>query len=159
MKLTETPQFAQGKNVEAFLDDYFRYMGWIIRQTTPHEERVLRLGDRRFIKDGEALWVEYKSGLQTHFTKNVFLETISVDSANKPGWVYTCAADRILYACVLDQVILSFVPQRLREQIDDLKKMFKEVKTKNHQNATYDTWGVIVPLDYAMSLAHKVIYL
>src|SRR5574341_1512714 len=110
MALIDTQQFKTGKQVEAFLDDYYRKMGYVIRQTTQHEEQALCLGDRQFSINGSNFFVEYKSGIQTFYTKNIFLETISVDTAEpqKPGWVYTCLADYILYACVLNFKILIF---------------------------------------------------
>lgn len=148
----------QGKNVEAYLDAFFRYRGWTIRQATPHEERVLCLGDRRFSKGVENYWVEYKSGIQTFYTGNIFLETISVDRSNKAGWVYTCRADLILYAALLNHKILVFLPQFLRDSMPALKTMFREVSTKHKQNDGYNTWGVIVPFQYALEhLANRVI--
>jgi hypothetical protein len=156
--ITNKPQFRQGKEVEAFLDDFFRWRGWTVRQTTPHEERVLCLGDRHFERDGEAYLIEYKSGLQTAHTGNVFLETISVDTQNVPGWVYTCQADYIFYAALLNGEILVFAPADLRARIDALRATFREVATCKHQNDGYNTHGVIVPLTYAeRHLAKKVI--
>ena len=78
-------QFKSGKNVEAFLDDYFRYRGWVVELTSAHEEQVQHLGDRHFTRDGDTWLIEYKSGVQTFYTGNVFLETISVDSEGVPG--------------------------------------------------------------------------
>lgn len=126
--------------------------------TTAHEERTLCLGDRHFEKDGIAYLVEYKSGAQTFYTGNVFLETISVDSEGIPGWVYTCRADYIFYAALLNHEILIFEPDDLRAKIDMLKTMFREVRTSKGQNDGYDTHGVIVPLPYAEThLAKKII--
>ena len=151
-------QFKSGKNVEAFLDDYFRYRGWVVEPTTAHEEQVQHLGDRRFMRDGDTWLIEYKSGVQTFYTGNIFLETISVDSEGIPGWVYTCQADYIFYAALLNDKILVFKPEKLRDQIEGLKAKFREVKTSNNQNRGYDTHGVIVPLEYAEQfLAEQVI--
>jgi hypothetical protein len=144
--------------VEAFLDDYFEARGFTIEKTTPHQERVLCLGDRIFSKDGTTWFVEYKSGIQTFYTGNIFLETISVDTAGKPGWVYTSRADYILYAALLNGVILVFWPDELRAQMDSLKLKFREVATSKNQNDGYNTHGLIVPLDYAKKhLAREVI--
>lgn len=156
--LTNTVQFTNGKAAEAFLDEYFRSIGYAIRQTTPHEERVLCLGDRQFRLNGSAFFVEYKSGIQTFYTGNIFLETISVDTASKPGWVYTCRADFVYYAALLNGKILVFKPDQLRTMIDDLKRQFREVKTGKGQNTGYNTHGLIVPLLYAEKhLTEKVI--
>lgn len=160
MGITNKPQFERGKRVEAFLDEYFRWQGWRIEPTTPHEERALCLGDRRFWKGHYAYLVEYKSGIQTGATGNIFLETISVDTEQKPGWVYTCQSDFIFYACLLNHKILVFRPQALRTMIERLKQQFRQVSTCHNQNDGYNTHGVLVPLDYAEKyLAEKVIEL
>ena len=158
MKLVDTQQFKQGKDVEVWLDTYFRGRGFEIRALSIDEERRQCLGDRHFSKGEHSFNVEYKSGIQTAITGNVFLETISVDTANKPGWVYTCRAEYLMYACLLNRKILVFKPDELRARIDELKKKFKTVATSNGQNQGYKTWGVIVPLEYAENeLAYKVI--
>lgn len=161
VNLINTVQFTNGKAVESFLDEFFGGRGYSIRQTTPHEERVLCLGDREFRGDGFHFYVEYKSGIQTFYTGNVFLETISVDTGNKkPGWVYTCRADFVYYACLLNGKILVFLPDDLRAVIETLKLSFREVPTGKGQNQGYNTHGLIVPLAYAeKSLAKEIIRL
>lgn len=157
--LIDTAQFKNGKDVEAFLDDFFQRDGFSITRTTAHEERVLCIGDRKFYKGGQVFNVEYKSGIQTFYTGNVFLETVSVDTEpQKPGWVYTCNADYIFYAALLDGKILVFAPDKLRLKIEELKLKFRTVKTSKGQNAGYNTHGIIVPLDYAeANLTQRVI--
>ncbi len=154
----ESPQFKSGMKVETFLDQYFSNE-FEITPTTKYQERTLCLGDRIYKKDSTIFFVEYKSGIQTHYTGNIFLETISVDKPCKPGWVYTCQADFILYAILLDGLILVFKPNNLRQQIADLKRKFPEKPTSKAQNKGYNTHGVIIPLDYAKSLAQKIIKL
>lgn len=159
-KFEVSQQFKSGAEVADFLDRYFSARGWDIRPTTPHEERSLCLGDRHYRKDDEAYTVEYKSGIQTFYTGNIFLETVSVDTEDKPGWVYTCQADFIFYGALLNDRILIFKPSILRNQIDFLKQRFKEVSTRNGQNEGYNTHGLIVPLAYAeQHIASKVITL
>lgn len=156
--LTDTVQFANGKDVESSLDQIFRNKGFTIEPTTAHEERRLCLGDRKFSKGDKGFFVEYKSGIQTFYTGNIFLETISVDTSGRLGWVYTCQADYIFYAALLNHKILVFRPNRLRAEIDTLKSKFKETKTGKGQNKGYNTHGVLVPLEYAEKyLAEKVI--
>ena len=155
---TRTPQFQRGMDVERWLDDYFTGLGFYIKRTTAYQERKECLGDRLFTKNGLTKFIEYKSGIQTYYTGNVFLETISVDTQGKPGWVYTCQAHWVIYAALLNHVILFFDPAYLRTNIEILKARFREVPT-HQQNATYKTWGVIVPLNYARKLATKVINL
>lgn len=148
-KFTESAQFKSGSEVEAFLDYFFLMKDWEITRTTPHEERVLCLGDRHYCKEGRHFHIEYKSGMQTFSTGNIFLETISVDSENKPGWVYTSRADYIYYGALLNRKILVFFPHVLRREIEALKAKFPVKPTGKGQNSTYKTWGVIVPLNYA----------
>lgn len=160
MRLVDTSQFKHGKDVEAYLDAFFRARGWTIWQTTPYEERVLCIGDRHYQKDGVTLRIEYKSGIQSGFSGNIFLEILSVDRQGVPGWVYTCKADFIFYAALLNHKILIFKPQALRECIEYLKAMFSQNRTRHQQNAGYNTHGVLVPLDYAENcLAVRVIRL
>lgn len=157
-KFETTPQWHSGSSVADFLDKFFRGRGWVIEGTTPHEERVLCIGDKKFRRDGKLYNVEYKSGIQTFYTGNVFLETVSVDSENKPGWVYTCKADFIAYGALLNGKILIFLPSKLRDCIEGLKTKFPTKKTNKGQNTGYDTHGVIVPLAYAEKhLAAKVL--
>lgn len=157
-KFEQTPQWNSGSDVANFLDAFFRARGWQIEPTTPYEERKQCLGDRHFRQKDTHYHVEYKSGIQTFYTGNIFLETVSVDSAGKEGWVYTCKADYILYGALLNHKILVFLPEQLRFVIDDLKLKFREVRTGKNQNNGYNTHGVIVPLDYALQhFAHQVI--
>ena len=157
--LTETDQFKNGADVANWLDIYFEAKGFTIEPTTPHEERVLCLGDRKYTKGPKLFFIEYKSGIQTYYTGNVFIETISVDNPCAPGWAYTCQADFIFYAALLNRKILIFQPEKIRAEIADLKSKFKSTKTGKGQNE-YHTHGVLVPLDYAEShLAQKVITL
>lgn len=159
MKLVDTAQFANGKEVERFLDNYFRRLGFEITILTPDQERRLKLGDRFFVKHNLGVYVEYKSGIQTFFTGNVFIETVSVDTLNTPGWVFTCKADYIMYAALLNKKILIFIPERLRRCIVELSRQFPTVHTKK-QNESYHTHGIIVPLAYAeINLASKVLEL
>lgn len=149
MAFIDKDQFKNGKNVEAFLDEFFANRGWEIRIMSPHEERVLCLGDRYFTGLGKRVKVEYKSGIQTYYTGNVFLETVSVDTQAKPGWVYTCQADYLMYATLLNGKILVMRPANLRLRIEALKRSYPVVKTRHNQNDGYNTHGVIVPLAFA----------
>lgn len=147
-KFLEKAQWISGEAVADFLDTFFRGRGWHITRTTQHEERDLYLGDRHYRKGNAEYLVEYKSGIQTFYTGNVFLETISVDSQHKQGWVYTCKADFIFYAALRNGKILVLVPAKLRAEIDGLRAKFREVATSKNQNEGYNTHGVIIPLAY-----------
>lgn len=157
-QFTALPQFKQGMDIERWLDDYFTAHGFYIRRTSPYQERKECLGDRIFTKNDKTQFIEYKSGIQTYYTGNVFLETVSVDTTKRPGWVYTCQAHWVIYAALLNALILFFDPAYLRANIAHLKMRYREVST-HKQNATYKTWGLIVPLEDAKKLATRVIAL
>ncbi len=160
MSITATPQFQRGMSVERYLDEYFAGLGYRIERATPQQERVECKGDRCFHLGSKAHWVEYKSGIQTFYTGNVFLETISVDTQNKPGWVYTCRADASVYATLLNHKLLFFRPDTLRDRIEGLKQRYPTLKTSKGQNIGYNTHGVIVPLAVAETeLTYKIIHL
>lgn len=159
---TELPQWISGKKVEDFLDVYFKTQGFKIRKTCLYEERILCLGDRAFYKDRHRWFVEYKSGEQTDFTDNVYLETISNDSLKhyKDGWVLTCRAHFVLYSALFEKKILLFLPGALRAVLPQLREIFPIYKTSHNQNDGYDAHGLVVPTKYAKErLARKIINL
>lgn len=151
----ESDQFKSGREVERWLDAFLSQRGWLIKRATGHEEQVLKLGDRQISRGEHVYWVEYKSGKQTFYTGNIFLETVSNDRLGKPGWVYTLKADYLLWACVLHTppFVLVFKPETLRSEIADLKSRFREAGNGRGQNPTYRSWGVLVPLAEAQALA------
>lgn len=155
---TSTAQWVSGTEVADYLDSFFADRGWRIEPTTRHEERDLCMGDRHYYRGNEHYFVEYKSGIQTFYTGNVFLETISVDSQNKPGWVYTCQAHYIFYAALLNHKILVWLPDDLRSKIEMLKQLYTVTKTRKGQNKGYNTHGVIIPLADAENLFTRKIY-
>ena len=164
-RLTDSPQWHSGEFIANLLDEWLRIKGCRVGRTSEHEERVSCLGDRRITtSSGKLLYLEYKSGIQTvdgkwpgrrvPGTGNVFLETISNDVTNAPGWTETCRAHHILYACVsrerLTGFILCFEPERVRSWMATHAGNYREVPTSRGQNPTYKTWGRLVPLGTAM---------
>lgn len=151
--------FKDGKMAEALLDKYFQRRGWHITQTTPEEEREKYWGDRKYVKDNKIYYIEYKYDARTFKTGNIFLETISVDTADTPGWVYTCRADYIFYACWSMQEILVFTPATLRKNIENFKLQYRTVATAAGLNNGYRTHGVLVPYAEAKKIAKEIIEL
>lgn len=156
--LVASSQFKRGMEAENYLDQYFGTQFEITR-TTSYQERSLCLGDRIYKNAAGSFFVEYKSDTRAHVTGNVFFETISVDNPCKPGWVYTCQSDYILYAILLSKTILIFKPPVLRKNIAEMKAKFREGAASKDQGEDYKTYGVIVPLHYAKTLAAKIILL
>src|SRR5690349_24780228 len=108
-------QNTRGGKGEAFLDTFFAERGHYIQKATRGQQR---LGiDRVFLKDDGIVQVEYKTDLLAHKTGRVFVETISMDSNGKQGWVFTSHADVIVYFIPGLKVIYVVPPERLRESV------------------------------------------
>lgn len=153
---TKSDQFVRGKNHENDLDDYFRGKGYMITPTSYQEERQLKLGDRIFEKDRQRYYVEYKADESASRTGNAFVETISVDTDNIPGWAYTCKADYIFYYLPLDKRIFIFTPHTLQSALNVWQKQYPTRPTSKGQNKGYNTHGVLVPLREFGKRADKV---
>lgn len=146
-------QLREGVRGEAALDDSFA-ADWIITLATDAEQR--RGVDRHFIHraTGEALTIEYKTDYVAGRTRNAFLEIISVDVADKPGWVYSCTADYLFYYVPADGVVYVLRPARVRHFVDHLSHWRRPVPVSNRG---YRTWGYVVPLRVLERLAVSVV--
>lgn len=152
-------QLKRGKKHEAKLDDYFSDDWEIVGLSRSHERKGL--GDRVFInrQTSEVLLVEYKSDETATRTGNAFVETISVDTQEKPGWVHTCQADYIFYYLPLDSLIYILKPETLRKHLPRWQDKHPTRPTAEGTNKGYQTWGVLVPLCEFEKVAAKVLNL
>ena len=136
-------QFAQGETGEDYLDR--RFAPWYtIRPATRTEQRqgIDRWYTR--ISNGETFPVEYKTDRTAGRTGNAFVETISVDTANKLGWAYTSKARYLIYRIPEPEVIYIIPMAELRYRVDAWKARYPE---RTIPNNTYNTVGTLVPLD------------
>lgn len=148
-------QLRSGQTHEHFLDEYCRQ--WFeIREATYQEQR--QGIDRGFThKDNGALHtVEYKADTTASRTGNAFVETISVDTANKAGWAYTSKADWLLYYLPQDGLIYFWEFAKFRLH---LPRWVRQFPTRAIPNKGYKTHGILVPLDEFEQHANKVINL
>lgn len=76
----------EGMAHEATLDSVFRRMGYTVEPVGMDAQR--RGVDRLMVSPGtrRVVRVEYKADSVASRTGNAFIETVSVDTANKPGW-------------------------------------------------------------------------
>lgn len=138
--------FQAAKVYEAELDKHF-VPAYDITPATYEQER---LGIDRFFahrSTGVCYSVEYKTDHKTHETGNVFVETMSVDTAGKRGWAYTSTA----------QVLVYFVPQEeyaLRADMTEIKRRLPEwsgyrqaeAMNRGRSGDYYRTLGLLVPV-------------
>jgi hypothetical protein len=145
----------EGQKHEKFLDS-FCGRWFTIRAATREEQRrgIDRIFTRK--KSSETHTVEYKADTTASRTGNAFVETISVDTANKPGWAYTSEADWLLYYLPEDGLIYFFEFSVFRKH---LPRWAKQFPTRAIPNKGYKTHGLLVPLDEFEQHATKVVNL
>jgi hypothetical protein len=135
-------QQAKGRDGEQFLDHWFA--DWYeIRPATCEEQR--QGIDRIFIRrqTGKRLAIEYKTDYRAAQTGNAFVETVSVDTADKAGWAYSAEADYLLYYIPGDSLVYVMTLEILRRE---LPRWVREYPHRAAQNKGYATHGVLVPL-------------
>lgn len=141
-----------GEAGEALLDRYFGQ--WFRIETASQEEQ--RQGfDRTFtdLRTGKALRVEYKSDYRAHKTGNAFIETVSVDTAGKPGWGFSSQADILAYLIVEDLLLYWCRMESLRERLPEWARRYRQVKVANRG---YHTHGLLVPLRELEAIAETI---
>lgn len=156
----------QGKKGESFLDRYFS-LWYKVEPVSLDEERAH--GYDRIFKGlypafeylakapVEQMRVEYKTDYLAAKTGNVFIETISVSTAGKKGWIYTSHADLLVY----------FIPPIFRIYccpMKDVRKVFlsdwqSRYVAKIVSNGDYATHGILVPVSVFAKTAKRTIQL
>ena len=146
-------QKARGDAGEAFLDRWFADT-YTIQPATREEQR--RGIDRIFLhrQTGERLAVEYKTDYKAARTGNAFVETVSVDTADKAGWAYSSEADYLIYYVPGDDLIYVLTLETIRRE---LPRWVQEYPPRATKNEGYATHGVLVPLDEFEKYAEAVI--
>lgn len=142
-------KLAQGKNAEEFLDKFFGR--WYRINDIPLEIEKRIHADRLFVDlNGTQTVVEYKTDFMCHQTGNLIVETISADTTNTPGWVYSCQADMLIWWVVGLSEILCLRPVDLRANIAEWEAHYRKVTIKNEG---YNTIGIAVPINRLRRLA------
>lgn len=86
--------------------------------------------------------VEYKADEMTAKTGNAFVETVSIDTEDKPGWAYTCVAQILVYYIPQWRKAWLLSPMAIKNKLEEWKKKYKEVPANNNG---YKTLGLLVP--------------
>jgi len=145
-------QLTAGEKSEQYLDRFFSQ--WY--SITPVGMAEQRQGiDRIFTRaDGTTFPIEYKTDWTAGKTGNAFVETVSVDTANKPGWAYSSKARYLIYYVPGDSLIYVIEFSRLRSH---LQRWAKQYQTRAIPNQGYRTKGLLVPLMEFEKIAKQVI--
>lgn len=145
-------QLAEGMSGEEYLDG--KFAAWYT--ITPATRGEQRQGiDRWFIRksDGERFSVEYKTDRTAGRTGNAFVETVSVDTAHRPGWAYTSKARYLVYYIPEPETTYILPMAHIRFHVDTWRKTYPE---RRIPNGSYQTVGVLVPLDVFERFAVEV---
>jgi hypothetical protein len=148
-------QLRKGEAAEQYLDSFFLHQ-FAIQPATPEEQR--QGIDRRFtrLSDGREFKIEYKADKTAAKTGNAFVETISVDTQNKPGWALTCQADFILYYIVGTRLLYILRPSDIQQRLEQWAAQYPE---RYIPNGAYHTVGLLVPLHEFEQAAVRTIHL
>jgi hypothetical protein len=147
-------QLTKGEQSEAALDGFFAQ--WYAIQPVALEQQRQGI-DRIFTRltDGQVYKVEYKCDWTAGKTHNAFVETVSVDTTNKPGWAYSSQADYLIY----------YIPGAVRVYVIALVDLraclpaWRNFPIRRIPNQGYHTVGLLVPLDEFTYIATKILQL
>ncbi len=145
-------QLARGARGEAALDRLFARWYAITPATAAEQRQGI---DRHFVAPpGRQLTIEYKTDWTAARTGKAFVETVSVDTANKPGWAYTSQAEHLVYFIPPDDLVYVLRFTVLREQ---LARWVRVYPGRAIPNRGYHTHGLLVPLREFETLAEAVL--
>lgn len=151
-------QLSKGEAAEKQLDSHFsdRFQ---ITKATREEQRcgIDRIFAKRMPVASATMRkyaVEYKTDWTAGRTGNAFIETVSVDTMNIPGWVYTSRAEWLIYFVPIHSKVYIIRLNEMRKVVDEWVEQFGPEKTV--PNEGYFTRGVPVPLSIVANLAVKI---
>lgn len=134
-------KLAQGEAVERQLDAIFEQR-YIVRLATRAQQRQ---GIDRLMadRDGNQFAMEYKADWRAAETGNAFIETVSVDTAGKPGWARTSKADWLVYAIPPHGIAYGIPMSVVRAMVPEWAARYP---TRPARNSAYSTHGICVPV-------------
>lgn len=112
--------------------------------------------DRIFTRktNGDEFSVEYKADATASRTGNAFVETVSVDTQNKPGWAYYCKATFIIYYINSIGPIYVLRTSKLKQALPEWERKYRSVAVPNDG---YKTIGLLVPLREFEEIAEAIL--
>jgi hypothetical protein len=136
-------KLAEGEAIERKLDAFFRSQGYWVGLATREQQRVGIDRHFRHKLSGKHFTVDYKADNRAHETGNFFIETVSVDSADKAGWAIRAECERIFYYVVQRGVLYVLETETIR---NELPRWMLAFPTGTARNEKYETHGVLVPM-------------
>jgi len=106
--------------------------------------------------DSSKLSIQIKADTVASRTGNAFIETVSVDTYGKPGWVFTCQADRIFYYLPFSGTLFILKPDVLQRMA---YTWVEDYGIRTAANDGYHTYGCPVPLTIVESVASRTLQL
>lgn len=147
-------QLAIGEAYERRLDEHFQQALTISRiERASRAQQAAGIDRIWHTSSGATYTVEYKADDKAGRTGNAFIETVSVDTANKPGWAVASTAQLLAYMVTQPETIYLIEMTALRAQLPRWKRQYR---TTYAQNDGYRTHGILVPLDEFERIARKV---
>jgi hypothetical protein len=141
-------QLKKGEEQEVRLDEHFAKKFRIYKVSARQQRNGI---DRAMIDNKNRCWlVDYKSDFQAHETGNVFIELVSVDTTNKPGWALSSKADYIVYFMVESGTAYIVA---MADILENLARWTKEYKTVECQNKDYKSSGILLPISELKRIA------
>lgn len=147
-------QLTKGQQSENELDAYFSQ--WYTIQTVDMDQQRQGI-DRVFTRkdNGHVFKIEYKTDWTAGKTGNAFVETVSVDRTDKPGWAHSSQSDYLIYYVPGDDLVYVIAFQNLRSRLQS----WCNCPTRKIPNNGYNTLGLLVPLCEFERIATQVISL
>lgn len=145
-------QLMKGEKSEDKLDAFFSEWYTVKRVDMFQQRQGI---DRIFTRkdNGSIFKIEYKTDWTASRTQNAFVETISVDTTDKPGWAYSSQSDYLIYYIPGDELIyvITFIALRAR------LPCWCKFPSRRIPNKGYCTVGLLVPLAEFEQIAREVI--
>lgn len=146
-------QLQKGEAAEAQLDCHFATRFQITQATRAQQRQGI---DRVFTKHatGDSYTIEYKTDWTAGRTGNAFVETVSVDTEEIPGWAYTSQAEWLAYFVPDRSTVYLLQFTQLRQQLPHWLGICKVAPPIPNQG--YNTLGILVPLAEFAQIADKI---
>ena len=148
-----TDQRKKGEAAEVRLDRHFADR-FLIAPASREQQRqgIDRLFTHR--ESGSTYTIEYKTDWTAARTGNAFVETVSVDTADIPGWAYTSQAEWLVYFIPKQRTIYLIAFDDLRANLPHWLAICKAAPPIPNYN--YHTLGILVPLSDFAQIASRI---